>query len=247
MRFLSVADFHYTLKQWDWVASVAKNYDLLVIPGDLLDIVTPVDLDVQILVVKKYLRRIAQDTPILVSSGNHDGNQRSEYGESVAEWLQEITDDNIFVDGKSYEQDGVLFSICPWWDGDHSMAMVEEMLVRDSSREKDRWVWLYHAPPTGSPLAWDGRREFGDDELPGWIERFQPNLVLAGHIHQAPFVRDGQWYDRIGDSLVFNAGKQIGEIPALIEFDLSENIATWRSLAGVETLSLQTGEILSAC
>ena len=110
MRFLSVADFHYTLKQWDWVASVAKNYDLLVIPGDLLDIVTPVDLDVQILVVKKYLRRIAQDTPILVSSGNHDGNQRSEYGESVAEWLQEITDDNIFVDGKSYEQNGVLFT-----------------------------------------------------------------------------------------------------------------------------------------
>lgn len=238
MRFLSVADFHYTLKQWDWVASVAGNYDLLVIPGDLLDIVTPVDLDVQILVVKKYLRRIAADVPILISSGNHDGDRRTEYGESVAEWLQEIHQVGIYVDGNSYEQEGVLFTICPWWDGDVSQQQVGELLARDAEKKKDRWIWLYHAPPIGSPLAWDGRREFGDEALPDWIEKYQPNLVLAGHIHQAPFVRDGQWFDRVGDTLVFNAGKQIGEIPALIEFDLSEDIATWRSLAGIEKLSL---------
>jgi len=238
MRILSVADIHYTLKQFDWLKQVADRFDLLIIPGDLLDIVSVVDLDTQILVVKKYLRELPAKVPVLVSSGNHDGDIRNAAGEIVADWLQDAADFGCYVDGGSYEQEGILFTICPWWDGDITREEVDEMLKRDSKKSHEKWVWIYHAPPAGSHLAWDGRHEFGDIFLPEWIEKYQPDLVLTGHIHQAPFVKEGAWHDRIGKTLVINAGKQIGPIPALCEIDTEKNEITWRSLAGVETTQL---------
>ncbi len=242
MKILSVADLHYTLKQWDWLKAVAEGFDILVIPGDLLDIVSPVSLDVQILVVKKYLRKLPDSVAVLVSSGNHDGDRPGTGGPHWAEWLHESGGRRMVVDGDSHEQDGVLFTLCPWWDTEDSRAEVAALLERDAAKPRQTWIWVYHAPPAGSPLAWDGRREFGDGALRDWIARYQPDLVLCGHIHHAPFTANGTWHDRIGRTMVFNAGKQIGPVPACIEFDLETGLATWRSLAGVETVCLRTGQ-----
>ncbi len=235
MKILSVADLHYTLKQWDWVVQVAKNFDMLILPGDHLDIVSPVGLDVQILVVRKYLRRLSKEIPILVSSGNHDGDARNAAGESVASWLQDAARLGIHVDGGSYFQDGILFTICPWWDGEVSKTEVATLLNRDAAKPKNQWIWIYHAPPSDSPLAWDGHAEHGDDTLLEWIGHYQPDIVLGGHIHHAPFADQGAWHDRIGDTVVFNAGNQIGPVPTSIELDTEAHTAIWRSLAGVET------------
>ena len=38
MRVLLTSDLHYTLPQLDWVASVAGDYDLVVLAGDHLDV-----------------------------------------------------------------------------------------------------------------------------------------------------------------------------------------------------------------
>lgn len=244
MRILSVADLHYTLKQWDWLKGAVEGFDLLVLPGDLLDIVSPVALDVQILVVKKYLRRLPETTPVLVTSGNHDGDGRNDAGEQVADWLKNSTGTGIFSDGDSFEQDGVLFTLCPWWDGEESRTAVAELLERDSKKPKEKWIWLYHAPPAGSPLAFDGKREFGDSELSAWIGNYRPDLVIGGHIHQAPFTRNGVWFDRIGTTMVFNAGRQIGPVPTSIEFDLTAGTATWRWMEGSESVCLKTGQRL---
>ncbi len=244
MKILSVADLHYTLKQWDWVKQVAGEFDLVIIPGDLLDIVSAVSIDVQILVLRKYLKRLPKDVPVLISSGNHDGDVRNEAGESSAAWLKEAKNLGcICADGDSYEKDGTLFTICPWWDGEESKAEVAAQLERDAAKQKQQWVWVYHAPPTGSPLAWDGKHEYGDDALPGWIEQYQPDIVLGGHIHHAPFTKNGTWFDRMGETRLFNAGKQIGPVPAFIELDTDAQTAVWRSLAGVESLDLQSGEM----
>lgn len=242
MRILSVADLHYTLKQWDWLKGATEGFDLIVLPGDLLDIVSPVALDVQILVVKKYLRRLPEKTPVLVTSGNHDGDKWNEAGEQVADWLKSAAGTGIFSDGESFQRDGILFTLCPWWNGEESRAEVARLLERDSKKPKQKWIWLYHAPPAGSPLAFDGKREFGDTALSGWIEEHHPDLVIGGHIHQAPFTRNGAWYDRIGTTMVFNAGRQIGPIPTSIEFDLSAETATWRWMEGAESVCLKTGQ-----
>jgi Icc-related predicted phosphoesterase len=86
----------------------------------------------------------------------------------------------------------------------------------------------------GSPTCWTGSRHYGDADVLAWIEEHQPDLVLAGHVHQSPFKPDGGWTDRIGRTWVFNAGQQIGPVPARIELDLEANQAVWESLMGFE-------------
>ena len=54
------------------------------------------------------------------------------------------------------------------------------------------WIWVYHAPPSQSPTSWGGSRSYGDVELDKWIEEYQPDIVFAGHVHQAPFVKEGR-------------------------------------------------------
>jgi Icc-related predicted phosphoesterase len=58
--------------------------------------------------------------------------------------------------------------------------------------------------------------------------------VLCGHVHQSPFASEGAWIDRIGSTLAFNAGRQIGPIPTHISLDTVEGAAQWYSLAGDE-------------
>ena len=57
---------------------------------------------------------------------------------------------------------------------------------------------------------------------------------MCGHVHQSPFAAGGSWIDRIGQTIVLNAGRQIGPIPTCIELDTETERARWSSLAGVE-------------
>ena len=56
-------------------------------------------------------------------------------------------------------------------------------------------------------------------------------------MHQSPFEDDGRWIDRVGTSLVFNAGRQIGPVPTYIEIDTAAQHARWAGLTGAEELS----------
>ena len=115
---------------------------------------------------------------------------------------------------------------------------MEAQLVADSLRRPARWVWVYHWPPLGSPTCWTGRRHYGDADLGGWIDTYRPDMVLTGHVHEPPFKPTGSWADRIGDTWVFNAGRQIGPVPAHIEIDLAQGSAAWISMLGRESLRL---------
>jgi len=112
------------------------------------------------------------------------------------------------------------------------------MLDRVAQRRTGRWVWVHHAPPEG-PLSWNGKRHFGDPALAGLIARHSPTAVLCGHIHEAPYREGGSWIDRMGDTWVFNAGKQLGDVPAHIEIDFGQAVARWITAEGVEERSLQ--------
>ncbi|HRI13219.1 MAG TPA: metallophosphoesterase [Verrucomicrobiota bacterium] len=232
MRILFVADLHYALKQFDWVAAHAQEYDLVILGGDLLDLSSPLELDVQIVVVEKYLERIGRGTLALVCSGNHDGDQRSAENESIAGWLQDARSARVLVDGDSYQRNGILMTVCPWWDGPSSRAAVEAQLARDAAQSKSRWVWIHHAPPDRSPVSWTGKKFGGDEYLVEWIRKYEPDLVLSGHIHNAPFYSAGSWIDRLGKTWVLNPGRQIGPCPTHIALDLDAMSAEWISLEG---------------
>ena len=81
-------------------------------------------------------------------------------------------------------------------------------------------------------------RNYGDADLRGWIDEYQPDVVHAGHVHESPFKSDGSWNDRIGNTWVFNAGHQIGKVPAFMELDLTLQQAKWVSIMGTESVDL---------
>lgn len=238
MKILITADIHYTLKQYDWLLRVAGEFDLLILAGDLLDAFSTVDPRVQIAVVEKYLSRLAAQTRLIVCSGNHDLDSRDAQGERVARWISaRVRASGIPVDGDAITIDGTLYSICPWWDGPLAKQRIADQLTRDAKAEKQRWVWIYHAPPVGSRISHE-MREFGDPGLASWIDRYQPDLVFCGHVHNAPFRPDGSWIDRRGATVVSNAGRQIGDIPTHIMLNSELDEVLWFSLAGPETARL---------
>jgi Icc-related predicted phosphoesterase len=233
MRILLVSDLHYTLKQLDWVTSVAGDFELVVVAGDLLDISSIVEPDAQIAVVLEYLARVAAKTTVVACSGNHDLNSCNEHGERAAQWLAAARASGVFVDGMRVETDRVVVTVCPWWDGPSTREVVGRQLSEDAALVRDRlWIWAYHAPPDGSPTSWTGKRHYGDEDLGAWIHEHHPAVVLCGHVHQSPFANDGAWFDRIGPTLVLNAGRQIGPVPTYVEIDTDTQRARWSSLEG---------------
>ena len=238
MRFLLVSDLHYALKQYDWTAAVASEFDVVVIAGDHLDILSSVDGSIQVVVILKYLKRLMGRAQLLVCSGNHDLDVRDESGEKVARWMNRVRQLGIPTDGDTVMLGDTLVTICPWWDGPNMRREVQAQIERDAAKPRNSWIWVYHAPPSGSPTSWNGRRFYGDDELTTWIDKFQPNIVFAGHIHQAPFAQGGSWADRIGRTWIFNCGNQIGPTPTHIIVDMEAREAAWYSLAGAELAQL---------
>lgn len=238
MRILVTSDLHYTLRQYDWLLRVAADFDAVIIAGDCLDIASTVDGRTQIVVVLKYLQRVAAKTRLMVCSGNHDLCSRDASGERVANWLKELRSTATPVDGDAILLDGVLFSVFPWWDGPRTIERIAEQLSRDALRQREHWIWIYHAPPTGARIAVESDRVTGDDELTRWIARFRPDLVFCGHVHNAPFLPGGAWIDRLGSTIVTNAGRQTGDVPAHIVIDTEKPAALWLSIAGAESARL---------
>src|SRR5215204_1800725 len=102
MRLLFVADLHYSLKQFDWLLAHANEYDVAAIGGDLLDLSSALEADVQIAIVEKYIALLRQKTRLVLCSGNHDGDSRNSADESTAEWLPLARADRLHVDGEGF-------------------------------------------------------------------------------------------------------------------------------------------------
>lgn len=237
MRLLSVSDLHYRLPHYDWLVRAADDVEAVALVGDLADIVSPVPFEVQTVVLDRYLTTLAQKATVFASSGNHDLDGPGPQGEQVASWLQRA-DERVITDGRSIDTDGMRFTVCPWWDGPATRDAVGRQLADAAASAPQRWVWLYHAPPAGTVLCRDGRREFPDHDLARWIEQYQPWLVITGHIHQAPWLTGGSWHDRIGGTLIVNAGKQIGPVPPHITFDFEAGTADWFGVFDSQTIAL---------
>jgi Icc-related predicted phosphoesterase len=229
MRLLCTSDIHYRLPQLDWLLAQAADVDVVVLPGDHLQVMGSAPLAAQVVVVSKYLARLAERAVVLASSGNHDLDGPGALGEQTAGWLRRLRADALHVDGESLDVDGVRFTVCPWWDGPRTRDLVEAQLIDAAAGRPDRWVWAYHSPPAGTRLCTTGAREFPEEDLAGWIDRWRPDIVVCGHIHQAPWVDGGGWVDQLGTTWVFNAGHQPGSVPAHIVIDLDAGTAEWNA------------------
>jgi Icc-related predicted phosphoesterase len=232
VRYLVTSDLHYALRQLDWIADQADTFDSIVIAGDLLDAGAGADVHAQIALFTAYLRRLGERTVVVASSGNHDLTGRRADGEKAALWMAELGPSTV-TDGEHVHVGDDLVSACAWWEGDHTRGELEAQLERDAEVERaGLWIWAYHSPPDGSPTGWSGSRSFGDEVLNRLIDRFAPDLVLTGHVHEAPFRPDGSWHDRIGTTTILNAGRQIGPVPAHVVVDTGTRRAEWWTFEG---------------
>lgn len=237
VRVLAASDLHYALPQFDWLVSKAAGYDLVVLAGDLLDLSAAVDPDVQILVVSRYLQEISERTTLAVCSGNHDGDVQVETGEFAAEWLRSVPANGLHIDGDTFLLGPDRVSICPWWESPQTRDRMVEKLRADAADEPHgrRWIWLHHAPPNDCAVSWTGKAHGGDAFLNELIGELRPDVVFSGHIHNAPFYSHGGWVAKVGETWVFNGGRQLGRIPSTITLDLDTLEARFRSLEESDT------------
>src|SRR5882724_4992805 len=168
MRLLLTSDLHYKLRQYDWLTGAAERFDAVVIAGDHIDGFQPVPAYVQIAALRASFAALAQKSRLLVCSGNHDLNARNSAGEKTADWLDAARSGVLAVDGDTVNVAETLFTVCPWWDGAHAKAGVEQLLEKASQQRRGDWIWVYHAPPQGA-LSWTGKRHYGDALLPELI------------------------------------------------------------------------------
>jgi Icc-related predicted phosphoesterase len=238
MRLLCTSDIHYRLPQLDWLVAQAATVDVVVMPGDHLQLSGHAPIEAQIVVVSKYLERLAEHAVVLASSGNHDLDGPDANDEQVAVWLQRVRLDRVVVDGQSIDVGDTRFTVCPWWDGPVTRDAVDAQLAAAAVDRPARWIWVYHSPPAGTRLCTTGSREFPDHDLAAWIAQWGPDMVICGHIHQAPWVDGGGWIDRLGTTWVFNAGHQPGPEPAHVVIDLDAGTATWTAIPDEELVDL---------
>ena len=242
MRVLTVGDLHYDLPQLDWLLGQASDFDLVVVIGDLLDISSTVPLESQVPVILRYLERLGERGATAVCSGNHDLTGKDADGERAASWLDVVDSIGVVASG-SFTIGDTLFTICPWWDGPLGRARQERELIvqaeaRAASDDPRRWIWVYHWPPPDLPVSWIGSKYYGDADLAGWVARFQPDLVLSGHVHQSPWVDGGSWISSSGRTWIVNAGRQSGPEPTHVVVDLDAWTATWSAVEGTEEQDL---------
>jgi Icc-related predicted phosphoesterase len=245
VRYLVSSDLHYGLAQLDWIAEQAPEFDAVVLAGDHLDVAGHADVNAQIALLSAYLNSLADHTTTIANSGNHDLTNRRDHGEKAAVWLDDL-DDRVVTDGQSTNVGDDLISVCAWWEGPITQAELEAQLHEHATRrpEGGYWIWVYHSPPDASPTSWSGRRHYGDEVLNRLIDEHHPDLVLTGHVHESPFHPDGSWYDRIGTTLVCNAGRQQGPVPAHLIVDTGADpggdTVMWWSFEGSETIPLRS-------
>jgi Icc-related predicted phosphoesterase len=238
VRLLLVADLHYTLPQYDWVVHHAAEFDVVVVAGDHLDVRSAVPLDAQSVVMLRYAELIQAATRVVFSSGGHGLTSSELARKRSAVWRDDARAAGLPTDGDVIDMGDTLITVCPSWDDAAGRAAVRAQLARDAERRPERWIWVYHWPPLDVSDCLTGDKFLPDPGLLEWIHEFQPDVVLAGHVHQSPFEPDGSWADRIGRTWVFNPGRQIGGTPARVEVDFDAGTAVWDSVMGYEERDL---------
>ncbi|MFW5834626.1 MAG: metallophosphoesterase family protein [Pseudomonadota bacterium] len=240
MQCLIVGDLHFHSRQFEWISANAKNYDALVLTGDLLDLTGHRPLYQQMQEVAALLQRWRNDTHVLVASGNHDAVD----SEHRAGWLSAAANAGCFVDGDTVVFEAATFTLCPWRDDPLAEPALAQLL-RTAPAPSDRpWVWVHHEPPAGAAVSWSGRIARGSAMLAQLVRRHGPHLVVSGHIHDAPFVEGGAWIDRMDGTLLINQGRQLGDVPAHVVLDFAHDEARWHAVGARDARPLDLGHHL---
>jgi len=185
MKILAFGDIHGDFFALEEVRSKCSGVDLAICLGDL----TYFEHDLE------FLLQVLNDfpVPVLILHGNHECFEHMDF------FCSELK--NVTYGHKSiFKKKGYEF-ICYGGDG---FSSSDEGFTRWINKENisDKCVLLLHGPPYGTllDLPVEGHHS-GNKSTRKFIEKKQPLLVLAGHIHEC----EGH-QDVIGKSLLINPG-----------------------------------------
>lgn len=105
------------------------------------------------------------------------------------------------------------------------MSIEEELEELPTARDYRKTVYVMHSPPfrTNLDRLFDGRW-IGSQAIRAFVEKYQPNLTLHGHIHESSEI-SGTYWDRIGKTICINPGQTTEELYAVV-FELEDITAT---------------------
>ena len=182
MKILHTSDLHFNQKMYEKIQKIQKDYDLIVISGDLIESSRD-DIEDQINWLIDWSNSIS--TPLFISSGNHD----FDYNE--AKWMQKL---NAVCDGIIEIKNTKIVAL-PYIGGDFSNLWGVDILV-------------YHIPPANTLTSiTKNYKDFGDREILEYLKFNTPKYLLCGHIHN-PLKRE----DVVNKTKIINSAMRFKSI-----------------------------------
>ncbi len=192
MKICAITDIHFRQNFNDNIAGIINNVDLVLIAGDITNFGGKEEAQV-------ILREIQQlNCNILAVPGNCD--QRS-----VNDTLREK---RINLHGETRVFENVAFyglggcSKTPFHTPqEYSESEITEILSSFEKADARYHILLSHSPPAKTRVdkVFLGLHA-GSKAIRTFVEKFQPDLVICGHIHEA------KGTDKIGKTVILNPG-----------------------------------------
>ena len=182
MKILHTSDLHFNKKMYEKIYNIQKDYDLIVISGDLIESSRD-DIKKQLKWLIDWSNAIS--TPLLISSGNHD------FDYEEANWMQKL---NAICD-KELEIENFKIVSLPYIGGNFSNVWGADILV-------------YHIPPFNTLTSTTkDYKDFGDREILEYLKHNTPKYLLCGHIHN-PLKRE----DIVNKTKIVNSAMKFKDI-----------------------------------
>ncbi len=240
MRLLLTAELGQNHRWFKWLDEGSKNYDLVAIAGDLINVFRPEPLNVQILKSKAFLRSLAQKTRVVISSGNHDtvDEVASSPRGPVPKWMAGLDSINTLLsDGRTsvIRQRLIVTTLSYISSYDRKRSWLAEGA---ELRKKTNLPWLviHHHPPAFHGSA--GPEELSAGKL---LKEFEPTLWSAGRFFDHAHPRGFTWMQTIDQSVVLNVSQasiatelRDAAFPNHIVFDLGSGRIQWNSWLEVD-------------
>ena len=250
MKILLTTDLHSCSFWYEWLLDQAGSVDLIAIAGDLVEGFAPGLHTEEIRIVERCLGMVmAAGCPVAVCSGNHELFLRktirvpekppttlSRLGELLHIPIPDAPNHPLFIpDGctrlVAAKEESLIVTTIPYRiEVGIGTDIPGFHLWEEGRRLREetgcRWLVLHHEPPNNTSVG--GKR--GHFSVVRTIERFQPDFVISGHLHDQPFLEGGAFCDRIGNTFCFNPGQvhpRSSRIPNHILLDTTSGEGKW--------------------
>lgn len=194
MKIISFGDIHEDTSNLTKIKSDLDTADLIVVSGDLTNCHGKTETKKVLDAIKKYNKQL------LVQYGNMDKPEVDGY----------LTKEGINLHGNGYLFGDVGVFGCgassptPFHTpSEITEADIERFLTNGYNKVKDaKWkIMVCHTPPkdTATDIVRSGMH-VGSQTVRDFILKYKPHVCISGHIHES------RAKDKIGDTIVLNAG-----------------------------------------